>query len=177
MSIRFSSVLVAALLLPACQQSPEEAPSGGGKTEFLGLGIAYAFEPPLDNIRCSGQMKPEQFDQLKACGIERVICLRDAKEKGTGWEEERAKAAGIEFIRMPISGKTGITPENAAKLSEQLDPAVSTLVACGSSNRVGALFALRAQKGGATPEAALELGRKCGLTKLEPVVKQALGMQ
>jgi len=48
------------------------------------------------------------------------------------------------------------------------------LVHCGSANRVGALLALRKSMAGADDEAALEYGRKGGMTSLEPRVKEAL---
>jgi hypothetical protein len=50
-----------------------------------------------------------------------------------------------------------------------------TLVHCGSSNRVGALLALRAAwLKGATLEAALAAGRSAGLTGLESAVRSAI---
>ena len=49
------------------------------------------------------------------------------------------------------------------------------LLHCASGNRVGALLALAAvQVDGASPEAALTLGRAAGLKSLEPVVMERL---
>jgi hypothetical protein len=51
------------------------------------------------------------------------------------------------------------------------------MVHCASGNRVGALLALRANRlEGASPEDALELGLDAGLTRLEPAVREALGL-
>jgi hypothetical protein len=48
-------------------------------------------------------------------------------------------------------------------------------VHCSSSNRVGAILALRAKANGADAEAALELGVANGLgSSLRPVVEQKL---
>ncbi len=159
-------------LLAACSAPPAAA----DKDAFLALGIAHAAAPPLPATFCSGQMTPEQFDRLPGVGIRRVVSLRRANEDGTGWEEARAKQLGLEFVRIEIGGADDLTQANAERLSAALAPQQPTLVACGSSNRVGALFALRAFQGGASPDAALQLGKQCGLTKLEPDVRRKLGL-
>ena len=78
-----------------------------------------------------------------------------------------------------------LEPEYAeiAELLAELDAALAAaepggvLVACGSANRVGAAFALRAVTvAGADPEAALELGRAAGMTGTEPRVRELLGL-
>jgi protein tyrosine phosphatase (PTP) superfamily phosphohydrolase (DUF442 family) len=48
------------------------------------------------------------------------------------------------------------------------------LVHCGSSNRVGAVFALRAKMNGANDEDALAFGKSAGMTSLESTVKTRL---
>ena len=50
------------------------------------------------------------------------------------------------------------------------------LVHCGSGNRVGALFALRAAwLQGVAPAQAVALGRAAGMTALEPAIRGILG--
>ena len=78
------------------------------------------------------------------------------------------------YVPMPIGGD-GINFENARALDELLagfDEPV--LLHCGSSNRVGALLALRASLAGADDEEALRIGLKAGLSSLEPAVREAL---
>tara|TARA_R110002072_G_scaffold241027_1_gene399485 strand:- start:14645 stop:15181 length:537 start_codon:yes stop_codon:yes gene_type:complete len=129
---------------------------------------------PLDNVLCSGQPTEAQFDTLKAAGVSRVVHLRLAKEKGTGWEEARAKDSGVEFVRLEIAGKDGLTRENVdafAKLMAK-ETTGKTLVSCGSSNRVGAMFALKAFWIDKLPrDEALALGKKAGMKSLTPVVE------
>ena len=49
---------------------------------------------------------------------------------------------------------------------------------CASSNRVGALLAMKAfYVDEATPEEALALARKAGITRMEPAVRQKLGLE
>ncbi|GAB4140305.1 MAG: sulfur transferase domain-containing protein [Planctomycetota bacterium] len=132
---------------------------------------------PLPDIWSSGQPTQEQFDQLPAMGIHRVIQLRPASENGTGWEEERARTSGIEFVRIPVAGAEGLTRANVDQLAAALKKPTKggTLVCCASGNRVGALLALKARwVDGATAEAALELGRAAGVTKLEPKLQELL---
>jgi protein tyrosine phosphatase (PTP) superfamily phosphohydrolase (DUF442 family) len=143
---------------------------------FLTLGIPHSFAPPLADTFCSGQMTPAQFDRLPGLGIRRVVSLRRAKEDGTGWEEARARELGIEFVRLPIAGVDDLDDEHVAALGRAMAPRVPTLVACASSNRVGALLAMKARADGATPEQALQLGKQCGLAKLEPEVRKRLGL-
>jgi len=78
-----------------------------------------------------------------------------------------------------VTGSEGLTEANARALDAALEDAgrSGVLVACASGNRVGGLFALRAHAcQGMAPEAALELGKRSGLTKAEPAVRKALGL-
>lgn len=168
-------VLLAMAGLAACSTPPtqEAAPNPGA---FLALGIASAAVAPLADTFCSGQATPEQFAQLSSVGILRVISLRPATETGTGWEEAKAKELGLEFTRIAIAGADDLTPENLARLSRARSPHAPTLITCASSNRVGAMLALEAQRDGMAPAQALALGKQCGLTKLAPAVKAKLGL-
>jgi protein tyrosine phosphatase (PTP) superfamily phosphohydrolase (DUF442 family) len=50
-------------------------------------------------------------------------------------------------------------------------------VHCASGNRAGALLAIGAARfGGMAPDAAIEFGRRAGLSSLEPVVRERLGL-
>jgi protein tyrosine phosphatase (PTP) superfamily phosphohydrolase (DUF442 family) len=82
-------------------------------------------------------------------------------------------------VHLPIQGGYDLNQANAQKLDQCLNAAGDQpiLVHCMSGNRVGALFALRAYwLQGASPEQALAIGLKYGLTKLEPVIRQMLGL-
>jgi protein tyrosine phosphatase (PTP) superfamily phosphohydrolase (DUF442 family) len=146
------------------------------KEAFLALRIPYSFAPPLPDTFCSGQLTPAQFDRLPSLGIRRVVSLRRANEDGSGWEEVRARQLGLEFVRLPIAGADDLDDEHVAALGRAMAPRVPTLVACASSNRVGALLALKARQDGATPEQALQIGKQCGLARLEPEVRKRLGL-
>lgn len=168
--------LLALTLLTACSTTPTAAKPPADAAAFLALGIPHASAPPLPDTFCSGQMSQEQFAKLPDVGIRRVVSLRRANEKGTGWEEGKAKELGIEFVRIEIGSADDMTPANANRLRQALTPPQPTLVACGSGNRVGTMFAIQALQDGKTPEQAMELGKQCGLLQIDPAVKKRLGL-
>jgi protein tyrosine phosphatase (PTP) superfamily phosphohydrolase (DUF442 family) len=145
--------------------------------QFRALGIAHSFTPDLDGVFCSGQPTEAQFAGLPAAGIRRAVSLCAATEAGAGFEEQQAAAAGVEFLRIPIQGAADVTVERARQLAAAVAGGEPVLVYCRSSNRVGALLALKAHFVDGLPAAqALQLGRQCGLTRLEPAVRTSLGL-
>lgn len=134
---------------------------------------------PLPGLVTAGQPTQEQFDGLVAAGFENFISLRLADEGGAGWEEEYAPGAGASFTRLPVSGSAGLNRETAEELGRLLDAAGDggTVLYCGSSNRVGALLALKAfWVDGVSAEDALELGKAAGVTRLESILVELLGL-
>ncbi|MEO7067315.1 MAG: sulfur transferase domain-containing protein [Rhodanobacter sp.] len=114
---------------------------------------------------------------LKSASIHQVIDLSDASET-PGFDEAAAvRAAGIEYHNLPIHGGQDLTRSNVVLFDQLLAKAggTPTLVHCASSNRVGAMIALRAALIQGEPvEAALTEGRRWGLKSLEPVVREQL---
>jgi protein tyrosine phosphatase (PTP) superfamily phosphohydrolase (DUF442 family) len=137
------------------------------------LGVRNA-AMPLPGLVVGGQLTPEQLDGLAAAGFQNFISLRGAEEQGAGWEEAHAGEASIAFQRLPIAGGDGLSREAAEELARLLDAAgEGTVLYCGSSNRVGALLALKAfYVDGQDGESALELGRAAGMRSLEPRVRE-----
>ncbi|MFN8825178.1 MAG: hypothetical protein ACK501_09435 [Planctomycetota bacterium] len=132
---------------------------------------------PMAGVLTAGQPTEEQLAQLAKLGVTRIVCLRPASEAGTGWEEAKAGALGVQFVRLPIAGADDLTPAAAEKLATELAAAngQTTLVCCGSSNRVGALLAMKAfYVDKQSKEQALTLGKAAGLTKMLPVVEAKL---
>lgn len=134
---------------------------------------------PLPGVLSGGQVTADDLAAAAAAGYRTVINLRTPEEP-LDWDEP-AKVAelGMRYVSLPtIAGAEGITREKAEKLAQALDEAERPLVLhCGSGNRVGALFALMAfYLDGKDPETALKIGRDAGLTRLEPVVREILGL-
>jgi hypothetical protein len=83
----------------------------------------------------------------------------------------------MRYVNIPVAGAQDLTLDNARRLSDALQhpDAGATFVHCVSSNRVGALFALKAALlEGSGLESALAAGRAAGLRTLEPAVRQIL---
>ena len=134
----------------------------------------YRFEP-ADGITAAGQPNEAEFKELANDGYAAVIDLRTAGEDRGLDEETTVEELGMDYIELPIAGRDDINFEYAKKLHQILsnyDEPV--LVHCGSSNRVGALFALRAKMNGANDADALAFGKSAGMTNLESTVKTRL---
>lgn len=134
----------------------------------------YRFEP-AEAITAAGQPNESGLRELADSGYAAVIDLR-AEGEDRGLDEQTVvENLGMDYVSLPIEGRGAISFENAKKLDQILgkyDEPV--LVHCGSSNRVGALFALREKMNGADDEDALAFGKSAGMTSLEDTVKSRL---
>ena len=191
--MRLTSIasVVVALVAAACTAEPNDAvPSNDTATpndtdttvpqpdvDLNALAIPYA-STPLEGVLAAGQLSPAQMDALHAAGYRSFISLRVAEEKGAGWEEAHAADKDIRFVRLPVAGAAGIDEAHARQLGELMDAEATPMVVyCGSSNRVGALFGLKAfHVDGMSAEEAFALGKASGVTGLEPLFKQQLGL-
>lgn len=127
-----------------------------------------------DEILAGGQPSLGQLEAIRDAGYRSIVDLRTEAENGPGREE--VEALGMAFYRLPIAGEAGLSAENARRFATLLEEAETPLVVhCASGNRVGALFALKAfYVDGLDADAALEVGRKAGLTSLEENVRHHL---
>lgn len=134
----------------------------------------YRFEP-ADGITAAGQPDETNFKELADAGYAAVIDLRTAGEDRGLDEETIVESLGMDYVSLPIAGRGAINFQNAQILDQILsgyDEPV--LVHCGSSNRVGALFALREKLNGAGDDDALAFGKSAGMTSLESTVKSRM---
>lgn len=159
------------VLAAACQLSPRGDPKA-----FRDLGIQGA-GTPMAEVYCAGQPTEAQFAQLDDVGVTKVVHLRAATEDGTGWEEAVARREGIEFVRLPIGGGDDVTVGDAQALARELQSARGiVLVSAGSSNRVGALLAMKARHvDGKSPDEAMAIAAQCGMKELAPGMREKLG--
>ncbi|MDA0312310.1 MAG: hypothetical protein O2992_09370 [Gemmatimonadetes bacterium] len=140
------------------------------------IGLTNA-KMPLPGLVTGGQPTPQQLAALREAGFNHFVSLRPAAEDGAGWEETTVGAPST-FARIAVAGGSGLTRENVEALERLLaqygdEP---TVLYCASSNRVGALLALRAAWLEDMPAAeALSLGRAAGMRSLEPAVTELLG--
>ena len=95
-----------------------------------------------------------------------------------GFDEPALVAAlGMAYENIPVAGGGDLNRANAERLAQSLAGASGpVLVHCMSSNRVGALFALKSHLlDGKSIDEALAVGRAHGLKAMEPAVRQLLG--
>ncbi len=129
-------------------------------------------------VLSGGQPAAEQYVTLAEAGYKTVIDLRATGEAGSEENASRVQAAGMTHVHIPVAGAEGINRESAQKLADALAQADGPIVVhCGSGNRVGALFGMKAfWIEGKTPEEALAIAQAAGLTGLEAHVKTLLGL-
>jgi uncharacterized protein (TIGR01244 family) len=129
-----------------------------------------------DGLISSGQPSSEQLREAAATGVKTVVNLCVSGE--CGWDEAAVvKSLGMHYVAIPVGGATDVTEANARKLHDVVEDESNypMVIHCGSGNRVGALFALKAfHLEGCDPEEAVRRGRVAGLTLLEPHVRQCL---
>lgn len=131
---------------------------------------------PFDGIITAGQPTPEQFEKLDDAGVQTVINFRSPEEKGTWDEETKAEKMGLTYVNIVVAGPDDLTRDKVDLFSDVLRKEDGDfLVHCGSSNRVGAMFALRAHWfGEANPEEAMKIGQRAGLDSLEEAVRSKI---
>jgi uncharacterized protein (TIGR01244 family) len=132
---------------------------------------------PAPHRVASGRLQAVDVAALKRAGIEQVIDLSADSETPDFDEAAAVRAAGIGYHDLPIHGADDLTRTRVRQFDRLLRDAGEqpTLVHCASSNRVGAMIALRAALvDGLSTEAALTEGRRWGMKSLEPAVRERL---
>jgi uncharacterized protein (TIGR01244 family) len=126
---------------------------------------ALPFNRPQAGLYTYGQPSAAHLQQAAAAGITTVIDLRSAGENRGYDEKAAAEALGLRYVSLPVAGSGGLTADNARALHQILgNDTGPVLLHCASSNRAGALLALRAaRQQNWEPVSALELGHAAGL--------------
>ncbi len=117
-----------------------------------------------EGVWTGGQPSAAQLRAAREAGLESVVNLCPPPE--ADWDEKAAaEALGLAYTSIAVAGACDVTDEAAGVLHEALEASPKpVLVHCGSGNRVGALFALRAHRFEGLPaHAALDRGRAAGL--------------
>jgi len=138
--------------------------------------LTYQFS---DDILCTGQPVENDLKTFKNEGYRSIVNLRPESEPGQiPHAHVVAQELGLEYHAFPVAGPGELNATQAQNFDALLqNVARPPVIHCGSSNRVGALMALRAAYvENKDKSAALEEGRKAGLTALEPLVQQILGV-
>jgi len=132
---------------------------------------------PASGYATAGQPDAAGLSNAAKAGYGVVVDMRAADEDRGFDEPQVVVALGMTYVAFPIADEKDISFEKAAELDALLasfDGPV--LVHCKSGNRVGALFALRARNNGADSEEALAVGKAAGMTRLDKLVRERLGL-
>lgn len=100
-------------------------------------------------VACAGAITPESVAGIKQLGYKSVINLREASEPGANIEAEQAaaKAAGINFVHIPMNGANPDPAIVDPFLKAVTDPAnTPAFIHCASGNRASALWAIKRVK-------------------------------
>jgi uncharacterized protein (TIGR01244 family) len=129
---------------------------------------------PETGIISSAEPSAEQLGALAEAGFTTVVDLRTEAEMSFD-EREIVESLGMTYHSIPVGSASAVTKEAALQLDGYLAAATGpVLVHCATSNRVGALFAVREHLAGADAEAAIDKGKKAGLTSLEDRVREVI---
>ena len=167
-------VLSVAFPLFADKKNPEKEPlvKKDGTSSFHLLNECV----PFDNVVTGGQPTFAQLKMAHDEGFKAVVNLRTGKEQPSPAEESSwVEELGMKYFPIPVEGTQGVSLDNARLLAEILSKQENypLIVHCQSGNRVGALFALKAFSiDGKSEKEALAIGKKAGLTTLEPIVQK-----
>ncbi|MFT4046185.1 MAG: sulfur transferase domain-containing protein [Solimonas sp.] len=132
---------------------------------------------PFPQVSTAGRPSAEQFALARQRGVGMVVNLCPHSEPAAYDEPSLVEALGLRYVNIPIANAGDLSEANARRLADALAQAEgAALVHCASSNRVGALFALKAfWLDGKGAEEALAIGRAAGLKAMEPAVRQLIG--
>jgi len=102
-------------------------------------GVPNAAEPFTDLVT-GGQPSAQHLAGLKDAGCEVVIDLRDPMEPRPFDEPGAVRAAGMDYVNIPVSGAS-MTDETLTRVRDTVANLAGdrkTFLHCGSGNRVGA---------------------------------------
>lgn len=147
---------------------------------IVSFNVSAGIESPKqvsDKLWVMGTPSNGQLSEFADKGGELVINLLSQIEMEGSEEAAVVTRNGMAYYHVPVNGADGVTLENARMVDRILlkNSDKKAMVHCASSNRVGALMALRAGwLDGMPVEKALEIGREHGMTSLEGKVKSML---
>lgn len=168
-------VAVTACLLILAVPSEVRAEQGSAYEIDASIAEIFNIHRPSAYHYSAGQPTREQLSALADLGVVNVVNLRPPREtqdfNPAAWATEETMA----YYTIPIAGGSDLTPEHVAIFDKVLTriEGESSLLHCGSANRVGAMIALRAfWHLGYSLEDAIALGQDYGLTSLERHVRE-----
>ena len=169
--VRLALLSLLLFAAPAFASDASDAPD----TKALAALPNFAVLTPT--LSTSGKLQAGDVAVVAKAGIRHVINLRPDSETPEFDEAAVVRDAGLQYHSLPIRGAQDLTVENVARFDRLITEVgeQATLIHCSSSNRVGAMQALRAAWIQGKPAGiALAEGRRWGLKGLEAEVRDRL---
>lgn len=171
------TMLSAALALTACAEaSVKEAP-----VDIIEEETQSMFRPINEKISVSPQITLEHVAAAKAEGVTLIVNNRpDGEEPGAPQSadiEAAAKAAGIEYIGIPITHSGFSAPQVDAMIAALDGAEGKTLAYCRSGTRSTLLWSLAQAKKGVSPDEIARLAGNAGydITPVRAMVEALAG--
>jgi uncharacterized protein (TIGR01244 family) len=171
MEMKTSLIVLAAVALGA-------ASAGAGVPPSVDPATIPNYQLLLPGLAVAGQPTPTALRGLKDMGFKTVVNLRSAAE-GPAEEKAAVEAQGLRYVSIPILPDTFSLADVQAVGRVLDDPgAAPVLLHCGSSNRVGATWAVIQARKGKSLEEAVAAGRAAGMhsPQMEAAVRRVLGV-
>ncbi len=131
-----------------------------------------------DGYLVGGQPTVEQYLAISKAGYGTVIDLRAATESGAEKNKSQVESLQMTYVNLPVGSADDMDQATVMKFSDLLAASKGPVVVhCGSSNRVGAMFALKEHWiDNVDPIEAVAHGKQAGMKSLEDSVKALLGL-
>ncbi|MEA5503542.1 protein tyrosine phosphatase family protein [Halotia wernerae UHCC 0503] len=130
-----------------------------------------------DELTVTGQVTPQELQQVGYEGFKSVLNLRSPDEEGfMNSEQQQAETAGLHYLNIPVKPNT-ISDELVTEVLQQIDQLPKPiLIHCASGMRAGAIaFMHLATRQGMTPEQVFAKASAAGFDcSANPQLKQFL---
>lgn len=143
------------------------------RVDEVAPGMAFAGQP-LPDVATAGQPTEDDLRRLAEAGWRTVLDLRRPGEERGYDEAAAARAAGMEYVNVPVAGEVPDESFDAVRALLADDGRRPVLFHCASANRVGALLIpFLVLDRGVGEDEALETAARVGL-RSEALARQAL---
>ncbi len=164
----FMMVCLTPFVASCCSRVDRDAPEEATASDRTPVAREIGTIRPLHlagNVYLAGQPSADDLDALKAEGCTSVITLRTDGE--LAWDEKaKCESIGVAYHAVPFRAPDTLTDDVFDRVRELLETPTDgrTLLHCGSSNRVGAVWlAHRVLDDGVPWEEALGEAHRVGL--------------
>ena len=128
---------------PPASSAPQVPPVNVTKPTVAGV---TNFSKLESTIACAGATTAAAMPELKKLGYNSIINLREASEQGANVDNAAAaaKTAGINYVHLPMNGRTPDPAVADRFLKAIVEPANQPVfVHCGSGNRAAAMWMIK----------------------------------